>query len=295
MEKHIIDELDLMLDAQGLPLHLRLAPQYVEDTILLVGDPARVDQVGAFLQEPMLCAENREFRVLRGRFHNMKLCVISTGIGAGCIDIVLNELDALVNVDLSTRKLRPQHRALRLVRLGTCGAVHADVPSGSVMATGMVADFSTLGYYYAYTPSPLQRDCAKQIMQSLSWPAALSAPLCVESSAQLLSVLSPLAHRVGITLSMPGFFAPQGRSVRLPSAFSGWVEKLQRVQWHNQRVENIEMEAGALNLLASLLGHHAITLCVAINNRDTGRAHVDYHAAMNQLIEKTLLALSASC
>lgn len=286
--ERVIGASQLMLDAKGRVMHLAITPEVVGDTVILVGDPGRVRQVGEHLEGARVVGENREFITLLGSSRGENITVISTGIGVGCVDIVLNELDALVNIDLARRQTRGEHRALRLVRLGTCGALQPDVESGSILCTAISADCSSLGYYYEGVAGVENRACRQFLLEGLRWPEGLNAPVCVPSSPVLLQKLGPVAVRKGITLSMPGFFAPQGRELRLGSRLSGAIRQVQGLEWNGLRVENMEMESGGLNLLAALLGHHAITLCVAINNRDAERTTVDYRGAMDGLIERVL-------
>ncbi len=282
----------LMLDAQGRVMHLAVGPEAVSDTVILGGDPGRVALVGSVLEGAGVLGENREFITLRGRFRGEDITVVSTGIGAGCVDIALNELDALVNIDLPRRQVRGERRALRFVRLGTCGALQPDVESGSVLCTAIAADCSTLGYYYEGIEGVESAECRDHLLAALRWPRGLSAPICVPSAPELLERLSPLAVREGITLSMPGFFAPQGRELRLGSALRDAVQGLQGVRWQGLRVENMEMESGSVNTLSALLGHSAITLCVAINNRGAERTMEHYGQAMKRLIGQTLECLT---
>lgn len=295
-------ETDILLNKEGRLLHLDIAPggDYPQ-TVILVGDPARVELVGSHLSAVRLVADHRQFRTIVGEYGGMPVMVVSHGIGCGAMDIVVNELDALHNVDMEGRCVTAGPvRELRLVRLGTCGAVHGDVGGGEVIGTAVSAEWSGGGYYYSGVDDISDRALGTEIGQHIGsvkggpYLLGMPGPVCVASDGALVEALRGVASRWGITVSMPGFYAAQCREVRLGSRLVGLIECLGKVQVEGLRVENVEMESGMLNILARLLGHRSVTLCVAINNRGRGDVSVDYGKAMDGLIERVLERLRAA-
>lgn len=289
---HKLSDAELMLAPDGSIYHLRLHPEQLSDTIVLVGDPARVALVGEHLTRVEPLADNREFRSLRGFRGETPITVLSTGIGAGCIDIVVNELDALANLDLKRRTVNHTTRSLRLIRLGTSGALQADIQTGSTLITALSLAFDDLGYFYARLPEVADADCLQRYTEHIHAERLphLPLPYCVPSSSELAQRFKHLGE-LGLTFSMPGFYAPQGRTLRLSPYFGDAIPQAQKFVYKGLRALNMEMESGSLNGLAAMLGHEAITLCTAINNRSQGNASVDYAAAMHTLVEGVLSAL----
>ena len=285
-----IAESTLMLAEDGSVFHLRLRPEWLTSTVILVGDPGRVQLVLGHLQQAELLAANREFHSGTGCYHGQRVLVVSHGIGAGCIDIVVNELDALANVDLTTRTLRAQPRQLRLVRLGTSGAVQPDLEPGNPIVSLVTAGFDTVPLLYRDSEAVRDALLERVLQEALGCARWGIAPYAVPSSPGLQGCL-PAGWARGITLTMPGFFGPQGRQLRLYPALENLLASSTQLIYNSMRILNMEMEAAPLNALARMLGHESITVALAINNRAQGVAKVDYQAAMEEMVEGVLRAL----
>lgn len=283
-----ISRTDLILNPDGSIYHLNLLPEDVAGQIILVGDPARVAQVSSHFDRIELEKQNREFVTHTGRFRNKRVSVISTGIGTDNIDIVLNELDALVNVDLMKRTPKPGHRSLNLVRIGTSGALHADIPPGAQIMARIAGGFDGLYHFYRDPAGINQEELASSFMHHTSWDHNLARPYFIKGSGELHSLLSAPDVLSGITLSTPGFYAPQIRSIRLAPANPALLSSIGTFRYHEMRINNFEMESSALYALAALLNHRAITICVAIANRITLEFLEDYHGAVDRLISNVL-------
>ena len=283
-----ISHTDLILNSDGSIYHLCLLPEDIADTIILVGDPGRVKQVSSYFDRIEVEKENREFSTKTGFYRGKRISVLSTGIGTDNIDIVLNELDALVNVDLETRLPRSEHHQLRLIRLGTCGVLHADLTPGTRVMTEIAGGFDGLYHFYQDDENIPVPGIAEAFMNFTGWKKSLAEPYFIRGSEKLLSLFSSADQVNGITLSTPGFYAPQVRSIRLAPMDRTLVQKLGSFSFNNLRINNFEMESSALYALSALLGHQAITLCIAIANRITLEFLDDYKPAMDGLISMVL-------
>lgn len=284
---------DLILNPDGSIYHLHLLPEEIADTVILVGDPGRVKRVSSFFDHLELSRENREFVTHTGSYRGKRITALSTGIGTDNMDIVLNELDALVNIDLKSRKPHPEHKALNLIRIGTCGALHADIAPGARILSEMAGGFDGLYHFYKDPGQNNQRAISEAFSAFTSWPLSLSEPYFIKGSEKLISQLSDPSMVSGITLSTPGFYAPQVRSLRLPPIDPDLLEKIGSFTHEQQRINNFEMECSALYALAAMLNHHALTLCVAVANRISLEFLEDYQAAIESLIEYVLKKLTS--
>jgi uridine phosphorylase len=263
-------------------------PGDIAGTIVLVGDPGRVDLVSSRFERVEVRKANREFITHTGYFGGKRMTVLSTGIGTDNIDIVLNELDALVSVDLPSRIPLPAPGRLTLVRLGTSGALHADVAPGTVLLTEVAGGFDGLYHFYRDDRQITVPGLAEAFLNYTGWDRRLAEPYFIRGSEQLLRLMSDPQQISGITISTPGFYAPQMRSIRLAVADEKLIPKLASFNFKGLRINNFEMESSALYALSALLGHQAITLCVAIANRVTGLFLDDYKPAMEKLVNTTL-------
>jgi len=288
-----ISHTDLILNPDGSIYHLHLLPEDIADTIILVGDPGRVDQVSSHMDHVELKRANREFVTHTGFFRRKRISVISTGIGTDNIDIVLNELDALVNVDLESRTLRPDHTSLNLIRIGTSGALHADIPAGAQIVTQVAGGFDGLYHFYKDEKNITVPGLAETFMNFTGWEKSLSEPYFIKGSEKLFSLFSGVNQVSGITLSTPGFYGPQVRSIRLSPFDKALIEKVGSFTFNGMRINNFEMESSALYALSSLLEHDAITICVAIANRISLAFLEDYHSAVDELITTVLDKLAS--
>ncbi len=283
-----ISPADLILNKDGSIYHLHLLPGDISDTIILVGDPGRVHQVSSHFECVEIEKANREFLTHTGLYKGKRLSVLSTGIGTDNIDIVLNELDAIVNMDLRTRTFRDEHMKLKLIRIGTSGALHPDIKPGSYIRTRIAGGFDGLYHFYQDDKQINLHDLAESFMHFTGWKKNMSDPYFVEGSARLLNLFPDIDFFSGITLSTPGFYAPQVRSIRLAPFDKLLIQKLSSFTFNGMRINNFEMESSALYALAALLGHEAATLCVAVANRITEEFLVDYKPVIEKLIVLTL-------
>ena len=278
---------ELILNGDGSIFHLKLFPGDIADTIILVGDPNRVEMVSAFFDSIEIRRSNREFVTHTGSFRGKRITALSTGIGTDNVDIVLNELDALANIDLDERRMKTTHRTLRLLRIGTTGGLQKDIPINSFILSRYAAGFDTVLNFYADRNKVADQAMEKAFMEHAVWPPLLPHPYFVRSSDDLFRLFPPETHS-GITISAPGFYGPQGRKLRLQLMDPKLNDKLESFRYRDLRITNYEMESSALFGLAKLLGHEAVTLCAMIANRAFLEFTEDYKGVVNKLIKFTL-------
>ncbi len=260
-----LKESELILNPDGSLYHLLLRPEHLAGKIILVGDPQRVPLVSSFFDKVEFKFENREIVTHTGYLNNVRLTVMSTGMGPDNIDIVMNELDALVNVDLNTRTIKEKHTSLDIVRLGTSGALQADIPIDSfAMAThGLGID----GLLHFYKHGDIgDEKMAGAFEKQVQWPKALPAPYAVKGSESLEAILGE-GFIKGITITAPGFYGPQGREIRLKAAYPEMNERISEFRYNDQRIINFEMETSALYAFGKMLGHNTLTVCSILANR----------------------------
>ncbi len=283
-----ISHTDLILNPDGSIYHLHLVPDEIAETVILVGDPGRVQQVSAHFDRVDTEKSNREFVTCTGVYHGKRITALSTGIGTDNIDIVLNELDALVNVDLASRTLKPDQKRLSLIRIGTSGAIHADIAPGATIVTSVAGGFDGLYHFYRDDAKVTVPGLAKSFMGFAGWTSPRADPYFIRGSERLGSLLSGEGQVTGITISTPGFYGPQVRSIRLTAVDPLMIQKLGSFTFEGMRINNFEMESSALYALSALLGHDAITLCVAIANRASREFLDNYTPAVDDLIGMVL-------
>ncbi len=279
---------DLILNNDGSVFHLKLIPGQIARNIILVGDPDRVNVVSSFFSKIDLKVKNREFITHTGEYKGKKLTVISTGIGTDNIDIVLNELDALVNINLDKRITKDSKIPLNIVRIGTSGALQDYIKLGSFLLTTKAIGFDGLLNYYSGIEDFTEKNFEKALIESLPWNERLATPYVVTASSKLLDKLSGPKTVNGVTVSAPGFYGPQGRSLRLLPSMTNLNRSIEEFCYQNQRITNFEMESSAIYGLARLLGHNAATLCAIIANRVTEEYLTDYKPVIAELIKYTL-------
>jgi uridine phosphorylase len=287
----IIEPSELIINPDGSIFHLHLRPQDISDTIILVGDPGRVDTVASFFSKIEFSVANREFKTVTGVFNNKRISVTSTGIGTDNIDIVLNELDALVNIDLETRQEKEEKKQLTIVRLGTSGALQADIPVDSFIITDIAIGFDGLLNFYKGRNSISDLAMESAFVGHTKWNPLCAKPYFVHSTPELIDLFRDMAIE-GITISAPGFYGPQGRVLRLPLADSSLNHSIETFSYKGKRITNFEMESSAINGLSLLLGHKSVTVCAIIANRVNKTASADYKPHISRLIEQTLLRLT---
>ncbi len=282
----------MILNPDGSIYHLKLRPEQIADTIILVGDQGRVSQVSGYFSRIDHKVQNREFLTHTGVYNGRRITAMSTGIGTDNIDIVINELDALVNIDLEKRQAKASHTGLRIVRLGTSGAVQPDIPVDTFVASAYGLGFDGLLNFYRIDESILEQKLSDAFMAHTSWDSKLPYPYIVAASASLLQSLSSDLVS-GITATANGFYGPQGRELRIPLAFPELNERIADFRSGGLRITNFEMETSALYALGKVLGHHCLTICAIIANRVRKEYSEDYKQTIDRLINQTLDRLTA--
>jgi uridine phosphorylase len=274
---------ELITNKDGSIFHLNLLPGDISDKIIIVGDPGRVDMLGSLMQEVRVRKENREFRTVTGTFDKGEITVISSGIGTDNIDILINELDALVNIDLKTGICREEPVSLTFIRLGTSGGLREDVPAGSYVMTETAVGFDGLLHFYEGYDWILDTGLSDSLAYFLEWPDTLSYPYAVNANKELMEIFWKEDFIKGITISAPGFYAPQGRRLRLETFDNEINRKLSEFSFRGRTISNYEMESSAIYGLSALLGHKALTICLVIGNRVTGEFITDYKPLIEDL------------
>ena len=287
-----IGESELVLNDNGTIYHLNVRPENIADTIILVGDPGRVDKISSYFDKIEFTGQNREIKTHTGSLNNKKLTVMSTGMGADNIDIVLNELDALVNIDFKTRTIRPELKSLNLLRLGTSGGLQPDLPINAVVASEFALGLDGVLPFYLYDFNETEKAIREAFISFSKWKNNLPTPYIVEPRGGLIDLFEGAEIYRGITMTAPGFYGPQGRKLRLPLTMPGLNDKLPEFSYKDLKILNYEMETSALYGLSNLLGHRALTLCVAIANRNRKEYNQNYNEAIKKLIELALQKLT---
>ena len=284
MEKTVFPESELIINGDGSIFHLHLHPTQLADKVILVGDPARVTLVASHFDSKECEVSNREFHTITGSYHGKRITVQSTGIGCDNIDIVLNELDALANIDFQTRTEKDQHRQLTFVRIGTCGGLQPYTPTGTFIASVKSIGFDGLLNFYAGRNEASDLNLEQAFKEHVGWKASMGNPYVATSDAELLNRIAGEDMVRGYTISCNGFFGPQGRHLRLPLADS----RLESFEYDGLRVTNFEMESSAIAGLSQLMGHRAVTCCMVIANRVAHKAESNYKADIDSLIQNVL-------
>jgi uridine phosphorylase len=282
---------ELITNPDGSVFHLHLLPDEIADKIIIVGDPGRVEMIGQMFDTIRIRKSNREFTTLTGSYRDQEITVISSGIGTDNIDIVVNELDALANIDLQTGEVKEDPRSLTFVRIGTTGALQAGMPAGSFVATAKAIGFDGLIHFYEGYEWCLDHSFAEALTEYLEWPDTLAFPYVVDADPTLLDTIAAGIPK-GITISAPGFYGPQGRRLRLEPFDSELNDKITAFHFRGQKITNYEMESSAIYGLSKLLNHKALTVCVVIGNRVTGEFLNDYKPAVKDLAQIVLDGLS---
>jgi len=291
MQVKQIQPSELIINPDGSIYHLHLRPEQISDTIILVGDPGRVEMVSSFFSKIEYKISNREFVTHTGFFNKKRISVLSTGIGTDNIDIVVNELDALVNIDLKKREIKNNLSSLTLVRLGTSGSLQRDILVDSFLVSQSSIGFDGLLNYYKYRNTISNLLFEKSFTKFVNWSPLLPKPYVVDCCPDLLAKLGA-GFKKGVTISASGFYGPQGRVLRLPVADAEINDKIEKFSFENRQITNYEMESSALYGLSKLLGHHALTICVIIANRVSKTYSKDYKPIVKKLAEHTLQKLT---
>jgi uridine phosphorylase len=279
---------ELIINPDGSIFHLHLKPENIADTILLVGDPGRVEMIASYFDNIECSIQNREFKTITGWYMGRHLSVVATGIGTDNIDIVVNELDALVNIDLKTRELKSDITSLNLIRIGTSGSLQSNIPVNSFVLSKRSIGFDGLLNFYAGRNIIADLKFEEAFMAHMQWDHLLANPYVVDCSEELFAEISSDRTVVGVNISAPGFYGPQGRVLRLPLADDQLNEKIESFDYNGEEITNFEMESSAIYGLSKLMGHEALTICLIIANRVTREANENYHPQMKALVEYVL-------
>jgi uridine phosphorylase len=284
---------ELTLDKNGKVYHLGIGPGDVADDVILVGDPDRVALVAAHFDSVRFENRNREFHTVTGVFRGCELTVLSTGIGTDNIDIVLTELDAAVNIDLVTRREKPLKKSLRLVRIGTCGALQENIDPGTAIISKFAIGLDGIAHFYAVSYSEQEKEMLRAFVQHSRWNPYFNQPYLKKSGEKIFEKLKA-GMIEGITVTANGFYGPQGRAVRVPLREPDFKEKIRSFSWNGLPVTNLEMETSGIYLLSHALGHESVTVCLVLANRYTGKFEPDYAEKMDRLILEVMTRVIAS-
>lgn len=278
---------ELIINSDGSIFHLHLTPEQLADNIILVGDPGRVKSVSKHFNTLEFEQHSREFYSATGEYKGKRITVISTGIGADNIDIVMNELDALANIDFKTRQVKSSLRRLKILRIGTSGSIQPDIALGSYILSHISVGFDGLLNWYSNRERVTIPKMEKAFLKHLGWSSLLPKPYFAAASSSLIEQFKEFTIP-GVTISAAGFYAPQGRVIRLPLEMPDMLEKLESFSFEHYRITNFEMEGAAIAGLATLMGHEAATLCLIIANRYAKESIPDYQPYIDSLIVNSL-------
>lgn len=287
-----IAQSELILNPDGSVYHLRLKPENIADTIIVVGDPGRVKEISKHFDTIDFTVQNRELFTHTGSIGNKRITVLSTGMGTDNLDIVINELDAAVNIDLTTREIKKSHTKLNIIRLGTSGALQADIQPGDFVASTYGMGLDGLLYFYDKGKTVMNHELAKAFSSHVKWNENLPGVYAVSCSTALMDKLGKGLVQ-GITLTAPGFYGPQGRELRLKLAYPGLNQRIESFNFEGNRIANFEMETSALYGLGKMLGHETLTICTIVANRVNQTYAKDYHSDVERLIRLVLERLTA--
>jgi uridine phosphorylase len=282
-----LDTSELVINPDGSIYHLAMRPEQLGDLVFVVGDPGRVERVSRNFERIEHRTHNREFIAHTGVYNGTHVTALSTGIGTDNIDIVLSELDALANIDLEKRSPRKEHRALRIVRLGTCGAMQEDIPVGSVVVSAFAVGLDNVLHYYACEPTDRENRLLNDLVEQTEWPGNLPYPYVAQGDKALVELLGH-DNTVGITLTAGGFYGPQGRQLRLVPAIDDLNERFTAFSHEGLRITNYEMETSALFGLGGMLGHRTASVCLVVANRLRKEYHKDHEGDIDRMIAEVL-------
>ena len=281
---------ELIINEDGSVFHLHVRPEQLADKVILVGDPGRVPVVAAHFDTQECDIQSREFRTITGTYQGKRITVVSTGIGCDNIDIVVNELDALANIDFQTREEKENLRKLELVRIGTCGGLQPNTPTGTNICSEKSIGFDGLLNFYAGRNAVCDLPLERALLNHLGWSGNLCAPApyAVSADPELVERIGAADRVRGITVACGGVFGPQRRHLRIPLADPQQNQKIESFEYEGKRITNFEMESSALAGLSLLLGHKAVTVCMVIANRVAKQANTGYKNKIDDLIKVVL-------
>lgn len=282
---------ELIINEDGSIFHLHVKPEQLADKVILVGDPGRVAVVASHFDQKECEIESREFKTVTGTYQGKRITVVSTGIGCDNIDIVVNELDALANIDFQTREEKAQLRSLELVRIGTCGGLQPNTPVGTFICSEKSIGFDGLLNFYAGRNAVCDLAFERAFLSHMGWSGnmCMPAPYVIDASAELIDRIDRNKEMVrGVTIAAGGFFGPQGRELRIPLADPRQNDKIESFEYNGFKITNFEMESSALAGLSKLMGHQAMTVCMVIANRLIKEANTGYKNTIDVLIKTVL-------
>ncbi len=288
MTKTIFPDSELVINSDGSIFHLHLKPEQLAEKVILVGDPGRVNLVASHFDTKECETSNREFHTITGNYKGKRITALSTGIGCDNIDIVMNELDALANIDFSSRTEKSAHRTLTLVRVGTCGGLQPNTPTGTYIASVKSIGFDGLLNFYAGRDEASDLQLEKAFKEHVGWNLKMGNPYVATADPQLINTIAAKDMVKGITIACGGFFGPQGRRLRLPLMVPDLNERIESFEYNGLKVNNFEMESSALAGLATLMGHKAMTCCMVIANRRAKKMETNYKGDIDGLITLVL-------
>ena len=280
----------LIINADGSAFHLHLQPQFLADKVILVGDQNRVDMVASFFDEGSIeCnVQSREFHTITGRYHGKRISCISTGIGTDNCDIVMNEIDALANIDFATRTEKAEKRSLEIVRVGTCGGMQEDIPLGTFLVSEKSIGFDGVLAFYEGRDEVCDLGFENALVDFIHYPAKAARPYVVAANKDLVNRIAGNDMMLGCTIAANGFYGPQGRVLRVGLAVPDINERISDFRYEGQRITNYEMEGSCIAGLALHMGHRAMTVCCVIAQRKAEAANTDYKPRIKQLIQTVL-------
>ena len=286
-----IPESELIINSDGSAFHIHMKPEQLADNVIMMGDPGRIDILADYLSDIECRNASREFVSITGKYKGKRITALSHGIGPDNIDIVMTELDALANVDFQTREVKPEHRTLNILRIGTSGALHADIPLGSYVLSHISVGFDGVMNWYGNREKVTIPEVEEAFKKHMNWPDVLPSPYFVKASPKIIDLMKDITIK-GATISAPGFYGPQGRVVRIPLAMPHMLEDIESFRFstggEDYRITNFEMESSPLAGMAAHLGHNACTVCCIIANRYLKSTNTDYKPIMRQLVETSL-------
>ena len=286
-----IAESELIINSDGSVFHLHLKPEELADTVILVGDPGRVDMVSEFFEEKEFRHQSREFVSVTGRYKGKRMTVLSTGIGTDNIDIVMNELDALANIDFKTRQVKAQKKSLNILRIGTSGAIQPDIPLGSFVFSHISVGCDGLMNWYSGREKIAIPEIEEAFKKHTAWNRHLPDPYFVRAGKKMSDAFRDITLK-GMTIAASGFYGPQGSVLRMGLAMPDMLDTFESFRFEDERITNFEMEGSAVAGIAAHLGHNAGTVCCIIANRHIGTSNPDYKPRVRELVELSLDTLS---
>ena len=286
--KRVIADSELIINSDGSVFHLHLKPEQLTDRIGVCGDPGRVTMIASYFDTQDFEVSSREFHTIGGTYKGKPIMCLSHGIGTDNIDIVMTELDALANIDFKTRQVKDEHRTLSIVRIGTCGGLQPYLPIGTAVMATKAIGFDGVLNFYAGRNEVSDLDFEKKFCEFVGWNDLWAKPYVVDADAELVERIGKDDFVKGYTIAANGFYGPQGREVRLPLAVPGLNARIEAFEYNGGHITNYEMESSALQGLAKLMGHKALTVCSVIANRVATSVNPNYKTAVEDLVKTVL-------